>query len=200
MKLGASARFGGRRAVGDRRAFTLIEIMVVVGIAALVMATSVPLIHQVLHKDVLRQGISDVVEACHHARAAAILSAAPAELRILPQQRTFQVALSADRSRSVPAYSDETDGGGSQARPASVPAASAKFKATLDARILVEELAVNFLPMMDVPEARVRFHPNGTSDEFTVVLRFEGQALRKISLDPITGGAQVRVLEGTVWK
>jgi len=59
------------------RGFTLIEIMIVVGIAALVMATAVPFIQNTLRKDPLRQAVSDVTEACSHARARAIFSGTP---------------------------------------------------------------------------------------------------------------------------
>jgi prepilin-type N-terminal cleavage/methylation domain-containing protein len=74
-----------------RRGFTLIEIMIVVGIAALVMATAVPFIQNTLRKDPLRQAVSDVMEACSHARATAIFSGTPAELLIMPQQGSLQV-------------------------------------------------------------------------------------------------------------
>src|SRR5437773_196313 len=64
-----AAQGGSERARRERQrvAFTLLELMVVVGIMALVMATAVPLIHNFMHKDSLRQAVSDVVEACSHA-------------------------------------------------------------------------------------------------------------------------------------
>jgi len=178
-----------------RVGFTLIEIMIVVGIAALVMATSVPFIQSTLRKDPLRQGVSDVMEACSHARARAIFSGAPAELLIMPQQGSLQVTAA-------------RGGGGEQMKSATdrpdeeapvVPARSAGFSARLSSELIIEELAVNFLPLKDADEARVRFYPNGTSDEFTIVIQHRGQ-VRKISLDIVTGLAELQVLDGRNWR
>src|SRR5262245_44916661 len=76
------------------KAFTLIEVMIVMGIAALVMAIGVPFVYNMLHKDPLRQAVSDVVEACTHTRAQAIFTGAPVDLRIRPKERALQVAAS----------------------------------------------------------------------------------------------------------
>ena len=80
-----------------------------------------------------------------------------------------------------------------------VPAQSAGFSARLSSELVIEELAVNFLPLKDAEEARVRFYPNGTSDEFTIVVQHRGQ-WRKISLDIVTGLAELQVLEGRNWR
>jgi len=56
------------------RAFTLIEIMIVVGIMIIVMAMGVPLLYQLWHKEGLRKAVSDVEEVCSNARARAIWS------------------------------------------------------------------------------------------------------------------------------
>jgi prepilin-type N-terminal cleavage/methylation domain-containing protein len=175
--------------------FTLIEIMIVVGIAALVMATAVPFIQSTLRKDPLRQAVSDVIEACSHARARAIFSGAPAELLILPQQGSLQVIPArggtGEQEKSVTNRPDE--------ETSVVPARSAGFSARLSSELAIEELAVNFLPLKDADEARVRFYPNGTSDEFTIVVQHRGQ-WRKISLDIVTGLAELQVLDGRNWR
>jgi hypothetical protein len=46
---------------------------------------------------------------------------------------------------------------------------------------------------MEFPEARVRFFPNGTCDEFTVILS-SATAEQQVSLDVVTGLADVKVI------
>ena len=60
------------------------------------------------------------------------------------------------------------------------------FKRVLDPDIALETIDVNFIDQMQGNEARVRFFPNGTSDEFTTTV-FMNNERRIISLDPITG-------------
>ena len=164
--------------------FTLIEIMVVVGIAALVMATAVPFVWSTLKKDPMRQATSDVVEACSHARARAIFSGSPTELVLHPQARTLSF-------QSAPNARSSAQTGESGAPASKAPVQSGNFSAHISDDVFIEELAVNFIPYKDAEEARVRFYPNGTSDEFTVILNYRGTKLRKITLDVITGLADV---------
>jgi hypothetical protein len=79
------------------------------------------------------------------------------------------------------------------------PARSTEFSARLSSELVIELLDVNFLPLKNADEARVRFYPNGTSDEFTIVVQHGGQ-WRKISLDIVTGLAELQVLEGRTWR
>ena len=170
-----------------RHGFTLIEIMVVVGIAALVMATAVPFVWSALKKDPMRQATSDVVEACSHARARAIFGGTPTELVFHPQARTMSIQAAPNPSPSA----SGGDGGQAVSKVPTPPGGSADFSARIADEVFIEELAVNFLPYKDAEEARVRYFPNGTSDEFTVILNYRGTQMRKISLDVITGLADV---------
>ncbi len=52
--------------------------------------------------------------------------------------------------------------------------------------VQIELLGVNFVELQTAEEAKVKFYPNGTSDEFTIVLRSDRNEWRKISLDIIT--------------
>jgi len=184
-----------RRPAASPKAFTLIELMIVIGIAALVMATAVPFVHSSLRKNPLRQAVSDVVEACSTARAKAILSGTPAELRISPVSRTFVVATGATNKPDAPRSAE------SNAGEAPVPAPSGPgFSATLSPEITIEMLDVNYQELKDAEEARVRFYPNSTSDEFTIVLQHQQRDWRKITLDLVTALAEVQVLEGRTWK
>jgi general secretion pathway protein H len=52
--------------------------------------------------------------------------------------------------------------------------------------VAIEILGVNFVRLDGADQASVCFFPNGTSDEFTIVLHSSGGAYRKIYLDTVT--------------
>lgn len=81
------------RATGDkhrRAAFTLIEIMVVVGIMAIVLGAGIPSLWKLMHKEGFRKSMSDVIETCNAARADAIMHDSVATVVFHPQQGTFE--------------------------------------------------------------------------------------------------------------
>jgi prepilin-type N-terminal cleavage/methylation domain-containing protein len=143
------------------RAFTLIEIMIVVAIIGIIMAMGIPSIVRTMRKEGMRKAVSDLVEACSEARATAILSGTKADLVIRPQDGTIT--------------------GG-------------KFSATLPENVWIAILGVNFIQFEEAEEARVHFYPNGTSDEFTIVLNSNDSEAQKINLEVITGLANVEVV------
>lgn len=168
------------------RAFTLIEIMIVVGIMAILMTIAIPAFVTAQNKTPMRNALQGVMEACATARAQAILRGSLVELRIRPQDYTFEVAPTGQREGSASA---------GDARPQ--PKAGdghGVFTLKLPEEVGIEEIAVNFALLKDAEAVAVRFHANGTSDEFTVVLRSLHNELRKITLDPITGKADYDVL------
>ena len=72
-------------------------------------------------------------------------------------------------------------------------AGASVFSASLSDHIVIEMLDVNFFEMKNEEEARVRFYPNGTSDDFTIILRSDKNEWRKITLEVVTGLAEVEV-------
>jgi type II secretory pathway pseudopilin PulG len=61
--------------------------------------------------------------------------------------------------------------------------------------IIIDILGVNFIQLEQAPEARVHFHPNGTSDEFTILLHSAADgSYRKISLDTVTALVDVETV------
>jgi Tfp pilus assembly protein FimT len=52
---------------------------------------------------------------------------------------------------------------------------------------VIEMLDVNLHEYKDMETARIRFFPNGTSDEFTLILRSDRGEYNKMSLDVMTG-------------
>ena len=167
--------------------FTLIEIMIVMGIAAMIMAIGLPSFVTVLKKDPMRQAVTDVLEACSRARAQAILNGVTAELHFRPGEFSFQTSLAA--TPSEPGQGVE---GGQTGPDAPRPVNAPGFSGHLSDQLTLEMLDVNFKEYKDEEEARVRFFPNGTCDEFTIVISWPaGSQYRKITLDIITGLADV---------
>jgi prepilin-type N-terminal cleavage/methylation domain-containing protein len=172
-------------------AFTLIELMIVIGIVAIIVAAGVPPFVKALRKEGLRKAVGDVVEGCSHARAQAILHGAPTEFVIRADGqisvRAMAIRHSEDGSELSANGSSGGSGGGSST-------AAANFKGALPDDIAVKFLYVNFQDHMEEPEAHVRFFPNGTSDEFTIILS-SATSEQQISLDVITGLAEVKVIK-----
>ncbi len=174
-----------RQRATSHSAFTLIEIMVVIGIMAIIMAIGIPSVYQQMRKDAMRQAIADISQACSDARARAILNGVATEVRIRPRERT----VSAIEGSSQPAaagnssYSFEGEelvehrGGG-----------GAIFSATLSDHILIEFIGVNLIPdLQGQPEVTCLFYPNGTCDELVVLLRSDKGEVRKITTEVVTG-------------
>ena len=140
---------------GFNRAFTLIEVMIVVAIIGVVMAMGIPSIVNSVRKEGMRKAVSDLTEACTEARAAAILSGNKSTLMIRPMDGTISAG---------------------------------KFSATIPDNVGIEMLNVNFgEELREAEQASVNFYPNGTSDEFTIVLSSNEQEAQKISLEVVTG-------------
>jgi prepilin-type N-terminal cleavage/methylation domain-containing protein len=161
--------------LGAPRGFTLIELMVVVGIIGLLLALGAPTLYKFFHKEGFRKSVGDMMEACSTARARAILSQTTTELVFHPQQRSCETA-------------GGTGGGWGGW------AASAKFEDD----VVIEMLDVNLSEYRQAEEARVRFFPNGTSDEMTLIVRV-GTEWRKISLELTTGLASLET-DPNKWK
>jgi prepilin-type N-terminal cleavage/methylation domain-containing protein len=141
-----------------RAAFTLIEIMIVVGIIGLIAAMGVPSILQSLQKEGMRKAVSDLVDVCNDARSHAILSGQTCDVTFHPAEKKF-----------------ESSGGKSATLPDGVDFAM---------------LDINLMDFSQSDVSRVRFFPNGTCDEMTVVLH-SADDWRKITLEFSTSIATV---------
>ncbi len=144
------------------RAFTLIEVMIVVAILGLVLAMGVPSILRVLNKEGMRRAVSDLLDACKAARSEAIVKGVPVEMVFHPLDRTFE----------APGFP------------------MAKFPDN----IVVDIMGVNFIELEQADIAKVRFFPNGTSDEFVIVIHSDQNESRKIQLDIVTALPELEVL------
>ena len=194
------------------RAFTLIEIMVVVGLLGLVMSIGIPAIYSRVRKESLTSTVSDVVSICLEARAQAIMRGTMVELQIHPADGRMNVVIPPPPVERGPLSQFEqfAQGGRTGApRPAAAvnPVGSASGESNprdpsamigahqtgtganghLSPSVRIEMLDVNFQEYKNSEVARVRFYANGTSDEFTMVLQGDNGEWRKISLELVTG-------------
>src|SRR4051812_38243209 len=150
------------RPVHADRAFTLIEIMVVVTLIAIIVGASIPSLYGMMHKEGLRKTVSDIMETCQSARAEAILKGSKVDLVFHPVEGTCEASSSG--------------GGGYGAW-----AHSARFE-----NCSIEMLDINLVEFKDAEMARVRFFPDGTSDELMLVLRSDKNEYRTIKLEITT--------------
>ena len=173
----------------QRGGFTLVEIMIVIGIMALVLVMGMPSIIHTMQKDPLRKAVSDLVDRCNQARALAILDGVPAELAIRAADGQMTVRRLSTNTVELAA----NEGGFAGPAAAGAHSAAAGSSSQLHQDIAVTLLYVNLKDQMEAEESRVRFYPNGTSDEFTIVLE-SNLGVRKISLDCVTAIADVQVV------
>jgi prepilin-type N-terminal cleavage/methylation domain-containing protein len=178
----------------NRRAFTLIEIMIVVAIMGIVLTMGVPIVYKVWHKAPMSQAVSDLIEVCSHARALAILQGKEVDVVFHPREGRFEVG-----SSPVTVSTQKSASSGQQPPAAAIfptssaPAPGSGLSARLSEKVLIEMMDINKLPheFRDDDLARVRFFPNGTCDELTLILVSDQNERREITLEITTGLANV---------
>jgi type II secretory pathway pseudopilin PulG len=152
--------------------------MVVVAIMGVILTIGIPSIYYMTRKEGMRKAVSDVWEVCNNARAQAIFRGSPVEVVFYPTERRFEVG-----SSGVSQPADGPDY--VEAKPAR-PAGSG-LAGQFPEDVTIEMLDINLLEYRESERARVRFFPNGTSDELTLVLRSIKHEWRMISLEVTTG-------------
>ncbi len=190
----------------SRRGFTLLEVMIVVGIAALILAISVPFVQRTFKRDAVYKAVHVVEDAIMNARSTAIFNNSATDLIIRPEDRSFSVQanvapppasslMNQGMNPDWDAVEGDPDGRGPVSGQGQGQRGKARdfsrhapkpFSGSLEEDVTIELLDVNFQEYRDREEARVRFHPNGTSDEFTIVMKIGATAVRKITLDVVT--------------
>jgi type II secretory pathway pseudopilin PulG len=162
----------------------MMEVMIVLGIMAIIAAVGVPAFYKAMRKEALRQAASDIVEVCSNARARAILNGTPMEVVFHPQDRNCSIsgapAAAAQDSASPPLGND------APLEP-KIPKAGSGTSASWSDRLSLEMLDVNFIDCRDYDAAHVRFFPNGTSDELVLILRSDQNEFRAITTEATTG-------------
>ncbi len=163
--------------------------MIVVGIMGVVMAMGVPIVYKVFHRPPMAQALVDVVEVCSNARSRAILQGHEVDLVFHPRAGTIEVGAAASTPSSSPS---PAPGGPIEALPVTTAPKGSGLSAVLNLeKLRIEMLDVNLTEYKDEEIARVRFYPNGTCDEMTLILHSDDGQWKKISLEITTGLASV---------
>jgi len=162
-----------------KRAFTLVEIMVVVAVMGLLIGISIPAFRNIVKKAPLEQGISDVESLCRQARAEAIVKQQAMDVLFNDAEEIVALTTAA---RVITAPD---------------PFTGLMIKTTEETH-LIDQVALEvdlqiIEPEPDeftVDEIRIRFYPNGTSE--TLELRVVGNdEAYRLTLDPVTGRTAV---------
>jgi Tfp pilus assembly protein FimT len=168
----------------------MLEVMMVVAILGLMMAIGVPAILRTLHQGPLRKAVNDVMTICYNARAQAILHGVTTS--VVFQPRTGEVMLS---GVAAPKSTDGFASPEASSRENAAPATPSGLNSTkFDDSIIVDMLDINLSECKDAGEARVRFFPDGTSDEMTLIIHSVDQ-YRKMTLEVTTGLVSVEVIQ-----
>lgn len=160
--------------------------MIVIAILALVMTAGIPMMTRALSKDQLAKAVNDTLEGCKLARDRAILQNRPYDFVIRNRsEHDAEMAVEA----SVLKVAGPTPGvTAASVGTKEVGSLVGDFPRKLGKDVAIELVYVNLVDLMNASEARVRFNPNGTSDEFTIIYAFNGKR-RTIKVDIITGSA-----------
>lgn len=152
-----------------RRAFTLIEIMIVVAIIGLIAAMGLPSMAKALQKEGMRKAVSDVQDVFFSAREQAIVANKKVAVVFFPHERRFGVE---GAVASVNVHSGKT------------------LTATLPDNVDFAMLDIFHRDYTQSDWAKVFFNPDGTSDECVIVLISKGRS-EKITLEYATGIPEV---------
>lgn len=176
-----------------RSGFTLIELMVVVGIIAIVMTASIPFMRRAIDSPKGMAGAFKVFsETCQEARAMAILQQTVTELRIRGDG-TLEVSAVGSGGVSSPSRMESRDLSGKEWRMPDRTESSASTghaPKKLPDGVGIEAILANGEDVTDIDVARVRFFANGTCDELQMVLFYpENNERRQVWLDVVTAVA-----------
>lgn len=156
-----------------RGAFTLIEIMIVVGIIGLLAAMGIPSLAKALQKEGMRKAVSDIQDVCFSAREQAIIGNKKVAVVFYPRENRFGV----EGTGGAP------QGGGGTV----VNVHSGKtLVASLPDGVQFGMLDIFRQDYVQSDWAKIFFNPDGTSDEAVIVLISKGRA-QKITLEYATG-------------
>jgi len=181
-------------------AFTLLELMVVMGLVMVIIAIGVPRMVQ-QNRTPLGESLNAVMEACAAARRQAILSGGTAKVTIRGADggTGFIINAGAGGGRPKPASTDDVYTGmegplDDAPKPASKQGGGIGFNGRIHDEVSIHGVFVNFEDLMDAELVEVKFYSNGTSDEFTIGMRHEfgDQVLRFVQLDSVTGLAYIK--------
>ena len=145
-----------------RSAFTLIELMVVIGLIMIVMTIGIPrLIYN--NETPLGGTLSAVMDACAAARTKAILSGQPTKVVVDSENYSVTVGGASIKPKTEleTLNSNTTNFDSLDDEPKPTPQTGTSFSGKIHADVGVDFLAVNFKDMLDEARAEINFYPNG---------------------------------------
>lgn len=191
-----SKRFGGS---GNRSAFTLIELILVVGVIVMIASLAVPLATRTLGRQTLRQGADKIRVAMGKARVEAIKTGNIHALFFFPEGNWFNVARFSQidqqsgiaardqaliRNRIHTGYEDNL-------LPKGIRFVGALTENDSRATQALDEVSISQDALRPV-----LFYPDGTSQEATVYLRDDRQNRIAVVLRGLTGTTRtVKVIQ-----
>jgi prepilin-type N-terminal cleavage/methylation domain-containing protein len=168
------------------RAFTLIEIMIVIAIIMMVITAGIPMMARALNKNQLSKAVNDVLEGCKLARDRAILQNRPYDFVIRAKSEDeWEMTVEPVKSTATGPGAASSSNTSSSKEPAGLVA---DFPRPFGREVAFELIYVNLVDQMNTEETHVRFHENGTADEFTLIMHVQGKR-RTIKVDIVTGAA-----------
>lgn len=172
LQTGRSADIGSRHmhVVG----FTLTELMMVLAVIGLVLGFGLPAIMRWQPDRSINRTVSELVDVFNTARARAVLGGNTTTVVFKPRQRLVLV----EGAGPAP--------GSAETRPAFAGLPGLRSTMRLPDNVYIEMLDVNFVEFKDAEECRVRFFPNGTCEELTLVLRSDDGRFVKLWLELTT--------------
>lgn len=156
--------------------------MIVVGIMGLMLTIGVPLVYKVFHRAPLNQATADLFEVLSNARARAILQGKEVDLLFHPREGRFEIEGAGTTAAA----------GSGQVKVGFIRGVGNGTYGKLPDQVAIRMLDINKLEHDFLADevARVRFFPNGTSDELTLILQSDVDQ-RGITLEITTGLASV---------
>jgi prepilin-type N-terminal cleavage/methylation domain-containing protein len=167
-RLGCFQIVNRQLSIVNRAGFTLIEIMVVVGIIGLMAAMGLPSIMKAMQKDGLRKAVSDVQDVFFSAREQAIVGNKPVAVIFYPKENRFGVEGASGAGTVVNSHSGKT------------------VAAPLPDGVQFLMLDIYRKEYVQSDWAKIFFNADGTSDEAVIVLTGKG-VTEKITLEYATG-------------
>jgi hypothetical protein len=164
-------------------AFTIVELLVAIAIGMIILGLSVPVLREI-RRPPLTQATKDFLDACAHARMKAIMERLPMQVVIRDGGAEIVVEIAPDGVLGATngVSSIPWDEGGSEGHPA-----GSFVRRIEDLDVAFESVVVNLRNFQDAPAAAIRFHPNGTADQFEGILSWRRTEKRRLTVEVLTG-------------
>lgn len=183
-----------------RRGFTLIEILLVVGLMLVLAAMVLPSIRQAVGKGPLQRNSQEMREAIQHARTAAIDTGLIYQVRFEVEGQYFvAIPLETEFESLAGETTSEEDAGGKTPRYMGQMDESLKFRVPEGIEMSSERLDTEVFAGMDdasklgdaVWSTAIKFYPDGSATDMELEIYDDRQQAISISIRGLTGAAKV---------